>query len=480
MLDHALQTVDPVGKTCVAMTQSWKMTRYWLLAAALCGAAALEAQVPADEPITVSTDHPRLLLRPQRLRLLKRERERTSHRWQQFEALVAGNAPMPERAFAYALYYQISGDEIFGRKAVESALGASSDLRQQALVYDWCQPILTEAQSKALAARLQKGIADPPADSVAAVRSRVFAAVALYDHVPQLPQRELARVVHSWWQGKIIPTLKKGSSILSRDDAYPLLEFLHAMRDNTLIELRESYPRFFKDYAIEHLISYYPAVFSGPDTEYYIGARKGLTDPDMQLAALSRAAEFAMVAFDVNGAESQVLQGWLMHDKYVLRGPFGAPYEFLWANPYQPGLSYYHVPLVYHNPDFGKLFVRSSWENTAQWFGFFDGAIQIFEDGRLRTIDPKSVPEPLALKEAVVCFAPSSRKLRVKLDEEQAVFVLGLQPKTSYHVEIDDEEMFEAQTDIGGILALTEIAHGKDLSVRIRDLPPASRTSNPQ
>jgi hypothetical protein len=252
------------------------------------------------------------------------------------------------------------------------------------------------------------------------------------------------------------------------------------MRDNTLIELRESYPRFFKDYAIEHLISYYPAVFSGPDTEYYIGARKGLTDPDMQLAALSRAAEFAMVAFDVNGAESQVLQGWLMHDKYVLRGPFGAPYEFLWANPYQPGLSYYHVPLVYHNPDFGKLFVRSSWENTAQSFGFFDGAIQIFEDGRLRTIDPKSVPEPLALKEAVVCFAPSSRKLRVKLDEEQAVFVLGLQPKTSYHVEIDDEEMFEAQTDIGGILALTEIAHGKDLSVRIRDLPPASRTSNPQ
>lgn len=453
------------------MTQSWKMRRFWLVAMAVCVVTPLDAQIPAGEPVTVSTDHPRLLLRPQRLRLLKRERERTSARWQQFEALVAGNAPMPERSFAYALYYQISGAASYGRKAIEAALAPGSDLRQQALVYDWCQPLLTEQQNRTLVARLQKGITDPPGDSVAAVRSRVFAAVALYDHLPQLPQRELDRVVRSWWEGKIIPALKSGRAIVSRDDAYPLLEFLHAMRDNTLIELRESYPRFFKDYAIEHLISYYPAVFPAADTDYYIGAKRGLTEPDVQLAALSRAAELAMVAFDVNGAESQVLQGWLMHDKYVLRGPFGAPYEFLWANPYQPGLSYYHVPLVYHNPDFGKLFVRSNWDNTAQWFGFFDGTIQMFEDGRLRMVDPKSVPEGLSLKEAVICFAPSSRKIRLKLDEEQAVFVLGLEPRTAYHVEIDDEEMFEAQTDIGGILALTEVTHGKDLSLRIRDVP---------
>ena len=39
-----------------------------------------------------------------------------------------------------------------------------------------------------------------------------------------------------------------------------------------------------------------------------------------------------------------------MHDHFLMRGPFGSPYEFLWANPYQPGLSYYHVPLVLHDP----------------------------------------------------------------------------------------------------------------------------------
>src|SRR5687767_7694008 len=298
------QNCGPAGMPCVAMTQSWKMTRLWVLAAAIGGAAALHGQISSDEPVTVSTEHPRLLLPAQRLRLLKRERERTSLRWQQFEALVAGNAPMPERAFAYALYYQISGEADFGRKAIEAALGGN-DLRQQALVYDWCQKALSDAQRRSLEARLTKGIADTAAnDSVAAVRSRVFAAITLYDHVPQIPQRELQRVVHGWWTGKIIPALKSGRSVISRDDAYPLFEMLHAIRDSAILELRESYPRFFKDYAIEHLLSYYPAVYPAPDGDYYIGAKRGLAEPDLKLAALSRVAEMAMVAYDVNGPES--------------------------------------------------------------------------------------------------------------------------------------------------------------------------------
>jgi hypothetical protein len=37
----------------------------------------LKAQA-TDDPVTVSTEHPRLFLRPQRLRLLKRERQRSS------------------------------------------------------------------------------------------------------------------------------------------------------------------------------------------------------------------------------------------------------------------------------------------------------------------------------------------------------------------------------------------------------------------
>jgi hypothetical protein len=424
-----------------------------------------------DEPVTVSSDHPRLFLRPARLRLLKRERERASARWQQFDALMAGNAPMPEPGFAQALDYQISGNAAAGRQAIAWALGPGEDLRQLALVFDWCQDLLSEAQRRALAARLEKGMAAAAADdSIAAVRSRVLAAVALFDHVPQAPQRALEGLVHNWWNGKLAPALENGRGVVARDDAYPLFELLHAMRDNTMLDLRERCPRFFKDFPIEHLVSHYPAVYETPENQYRIAPPLNPDQPDLRLAALSRAAELAMVAYDVNAAESQVLQGWLMHDHFILRGTFGAPYEFLWANPYQPGLSYYLVPLVYHNPDTGKLFVRSGWEDDARWFGYFEGGARMFADGRLTVVDPRSVVAPISLGEAVVALGPGARKFRVTLDREEAVFIVALEPRRAYQVEIDDEEMFEAVTDPGGILEL-DLPHGKEVGVRIREAP---------
>lgn len=441
-----------------------------VLLAAFCGASlgTQTSKSPADEPVTVSADHPRLFLRPARLRLLKRERERTSARWRQFELLVAGNAPLPERGFAEALYYQISGNDAVGRQAIAWALGAGSDLRQLALVYDWCQDLLSAAQRRELEGRLQKAMAATTADdAIGAVRSRVLAAVALFDHVPQAPQRELERVVRNWWYGKMAPALREGRSAVARDDAYALFELLHAVEDNTNLDLREGCPRFFKDFPVEHLLSYYPAIYEAPENDYRIGLMRKPGEPDLQLAALSRAAELAMVAYDANAPESQVLQGWLMHDRFMLRGTFGAPYEFLWANPYQPGLSYYHVPLIYHNADFGKLFVRSSWEDSANWFGYFDGAAQVFEEGHAASVDAHTASAQLSLSEAVVCFAHTARKFRVTLDQGEAVFIVGLEPHRTYQVEVDDEEMFEAESDRGGILEL-DVPQGKEVGVRIK------------
>src|SRR3954454_5062696 len=111
------------------MTQSGQMrVLSTLLLGLACWPAA--AQAPADEPVTVSADHPRLFLRPQRLRLLRRERERSSMRWQQFAALVAGNAPLAERGFAQALYFHFAGDVLVGKQAVAWALTPGADLRQ--------------------------------------------------------------------------------------------------------------------------------------------------------------------------------------------------------------------------------------------------------------------------------------------------------------------------------------------------------------
>ncbi len=104
-------------------------------------------------------DAPRLLLTPQRLRLLQRERERDSLRWQPFSTLVAGGAAMPEPGFAWGLYYRASGQAAWGKKAVDWALGdEAKDLRQLALVFDWCGPVMTDAQAERLAAKLQKAL----------------------------------------------------------------------------------------------------------------------------------------------------------------------------------------------------------------------------------------------------------------------------------------------------------------------------------
>ncbi len=435
------------------------------------GTAAPKAD---DDPMVVGTEHPRLFLRPARLRLLKRERERKSMRWQQFETLMSANAPMPEPAFAQALYFQISGNAESGKQAIAWALGPNSgptpDLRQLALVFDWCQDLLTESQQNALAARIQQRLTQTAADqSIPAMRSRALAAVALFDHVPQAPQRELERV-RTWWNSRILPALKGGRDPIARDDAYALMELLHAIRDSTNIDFRESDGAFFKDFPIDHLLSYYPGGLA-PENDYYIGATRKPGDPDLRLAAFSRAAELAMVAYDVNAPETQVLQGWLMHDRFMLKGMLGVPYEFLWANPYQPGLSYYHVPLIYYNPDFGRLFVRSSWQDDALWFGYFEGVMQLFENGKVTILNPQVVAAPLSLGEALICLAQSSRRFEVKLDEEDAVFLVGLKAGRNYQVEVDDEEMYETAADRGGILALTDVPHGKSTGIRLKELP---------
>ena len=45
-----------------------------------------------------------------------------------------------------------------------------------------------------------------------------------------------------------------------------------------------------------------------------------------------------------------------------MKSGLGAVYEFLRANPYQPGLSYFHVQPVFHDADTGHIFARTSWD----------------------------------------------------------------------------------------------------------------------
>jgi hypothetical protein len=423
---------------------------------ALPAAAQQDSQAPhrAEEDFQPYGDHPRLFLNARRLRLLRRERERTSVRYTQFETLVAGNAQMPEPGFAHALYYIVAGSEPFGRKAIEWALSAAArDVRQIALVFDWCQQLLSESQSKALAGKLRAHLAKPAAANAAlpVIRDRALAAIAVAGHDPDPSRAELEAIIKTWWRGYAAPGLETAKFQYDRADSYALFELLHAIRDNTQIDLRDDSPRYFKELPAYHVLSYYPASFPAAENEYRIPFYDGDGDPDLRTAALARAADLSLVSFDTNAQETQFLQGWLIHDRFLMRGTFGIPYEFLWGNPYQPGLSYYHLPLSMHHAASGRLVLRSSWEDDATWFHYSNRSVQFFEDGRRKERGLNS-PAPVEIGGTMVHFGREQMEFAPENSEPQRTFIIGLVPNARYDVEVDDEEIVEMTTDSGGIL----------------------------
>jgi hypothetical protein len=245
-----------------------------------------------------------------------------------------------------------------------------------------------------------------------------------------------------------------------------LFELLHAVRDNLKIDLREAAPEYFKKLPTDHLMSHYPSSYQGPENDFRVPVYVRDGEPNVNDAIASRAAELAMVTFDSNAAENQWVQGWLMQDRFVMRGAQGIPYEFLWANPYQPGLSYFLAPLVFHDPATGHLFARSSWDEDAIWMGYFDGRLQLFRDGKIQTLKAGATAETLRVGGIAIISARDRDAFRFRVDEEQT-FVIGLAPHARYDIEIDDQELSEAETDAGGTLVLA-LPEGTDAGVRIR------------
>jgi len=436
---------------CVSVTQSKQM-----LAAVFAGllAAPWLTGNPVED-LRVDADHPRILLTQRRLRLLKREKERDSMRWQQFSALVTGGVRLPEPGFSQALYFQVAGDEEKGRSAVAWALSEEAkDLRQLALVFDWCQPVLKPEERSALVAKIRAALERPaPADSLPALRDAALAAIALSGHVERIPEQRLDEIINRWWFSEAAPALESGRLRFPRPDFYALYEALHALRDNLNVDLRESAKSYFKDVPAYHLLSHSPAPFDAGENEFRVPALSAGGEPDLTQAALSRAAELAMVAFDTNALESQFLQGWLIRDRFMMRGPFGAPYEFLWANPYQPGLSVYHMPLYLHDPKGGRLLVRSSWEDDARWLSIESGRIWLYESGKLKTVDPAQAGA-LDFGDVLILFPAHQRGVTISAGEhrEKTVFWAGLQPFAKYRIRAAAAEPRLVAADAAGIV----------------------------
>ena len=361
-------------------------------------AAALAAQ---ETDYQVYAEPPRLLLDQRRLRLLKRERERESQRWQQFDALLAGKARMTEPGFALALWAQVAGRPSACRDAGEWSLKLAdahkdAELRQIALVYDWCQGQMGEATASLVARKLAATLAERPAGA-AAVRSRVFAALAVADSEPEASAQLLKWAVEKWWRATTAPQLKAGATPWTRkEDLYGLVEFLFVVRDNLRLDLREDRPRVGLKSC--RRCSCWVTIRSRGrrrENEYRIPAYTGNGDPDLREAALSRALELALVALTPTRGPHQFLQGWLMQDRFMMKSEFGIAYEFFWANPYQPGLAFSYMPDTFHAR--GAPAGARRLGGDAPWFSFARGQAQAFVKGRRLAVKTEGRMAPIEL-----------------------------------------------------------------------------------
>ncbi|HYO81100.1 MAG TPA: hypothetical protein VES20_06845, partial [Bryobacteraceae bacterium] len=165
----------------------------WAAVLALGLPAALNAQSSAADYVA-GTEHPRLILKPQRLRLLRRERERESMRWLHFASLMEGKARMPEPLFAAALHRAV----VNNKSAPPLAVSPAASIREVALVADWTAP-----EDRALLDRLRASLSTP-VTSFAHARDRAFAAIVLGDG------RAMLELVETWWRGKTAPRIERG------------------------------------------------------------------------------------------------------------------------------------------------------------------------------------------------------------------------------------------------------------------------------
>jgi hypothetical protein len=426
------------------------------------------AQTANEESYKAYTEAPRLLLRPARLKLLTRERERQTIRHEQFDTYVKNGAAMPEAGFALALAARISGEAVHCTNAYAWVMKSKdADLRQKALVYDWCGELLDAKQHAALGELLRTSV--PAIGDFASLRDRAFVALALVDLDGALSEKVLRETVEHW-RKKVAPGLKQAMPV-EGSQLYPILELLHVVRDNLEIDLRQESPRYFLDLPLTQMLGYYPAAYPGPDNEFRVAFFSGDGEPDLKLATMLRSAELSLVALDNNAELAQSLQGWLLQDRYLLRSALGIPYEFLWANPYQPGLTYHHLPNSFHDRRNGRLFIRNHWEEEAKFLCYYDGKIQLFEDGKRKELRVSPSTPPVEMGGATILVGGKDLLKPIQFElqgaDRESWYIVGLRPNAIYDIEVDDQELDEARTDSGGILSLDFVKAIAKTGVRV-------------
>ena len=453
--------------------------RWLLLVLALL--AGTPSALRAQAEYRVYNDHPRLFLTADRLRRIERDAERRTARWNRLAArLEAGDFAEP--AFARALAYQAGKREADGRLAVEWALQAAEsgltepgELRQAAIVFDWCQPLLSDEERERLARALAdraSAVSQLSGREIAPVSEGVLAAVALAGHW-EGSEPLLGGFLERQWEQDVLPLLLAGELVDRQRDLLALIEICHAIRGNLDRDLWRDAPEAFHALPLPRILSYYPDTLESEEgllrrpSEWGTGA-----EAPARVAALARIVEMVLVGYDVASQDFQFLQGWLRNDSFTLIGPLGVPYEFLWINPYTPGLSPSSALYVAYDPVRGRLFARQGWDENSLWAGYRDGRLQIFSEGEAVEIRPRDQQRPLQFPGGALALANGDGRLTVDAPEAparggapEAIYVGGLVPGRSYDVKVDKHSASAYVADRGGLIVIRAAPIGADPSI---------------
>ena len=273
----------------------------------------------------LSEPSPQLLLTPQRLKRLKRDRDRQTQRWVNFEERVKNVPDSPERGFELALYYAITGKEAQGREAVEWAKAHPCNERQVALIRDWVDHSTTQSN------RSSPPCPGKKTGPLAALRNSL-----------------LMQAADSQTSGgKAIETLLN-ADLADAGEVYAAAEYLTVVKAAQHTDLRENAPQFFNSLPIQFLLNLKPAQVEHPDWMTHIAA-------------------LALVSLDPNSDSSQFLQGWAIEDRQMIREGPGVAYELLWADPYLPGVGYQNLDPWWYDEANDRLLARTNWEPNSCW-----------------------------------------------------------------------------------------------------------------
>ena len=452
------------------------VARALLFVALAFGTLAAPALLLAQADYRVYIDHPRLFLDADQLRRLERDAQRETPRWMRLMELLRAGAPLEDKPAAQALVWRLAHDEPSGRSAVEWAVQAAShgfpgagELREGALVFDWTQDLLDETQKKTIIDGLAlgaEGATEMAGSDVEHIRDGAMAAVALAGHWDG-SEATLGKLLNNQWEREILPLLKGGQLTDKGGELVAVLEICHVIRRNLERDLWKDAPDVFRSLPMARILSYLPETALSDEGRL---RRRATTDDSVRELALGRIAEMMLVSYEIGVRDFQFLQGWLRNDSFTLTGPLGAFYEFLWINPYVPGLSPTSGPIAAYDPVRGRVFARASWDDGAQWLGWYDGKLIVRENGQQRQVAPGKDPIAFPLPDAAIVLGGMPGKTELTIAKGRQPFgpniwVVGMAEGLEYPIKIgkSDYQMYKAAH--GGIVELRNDPKAKRPSI---------------